>query len=128
MYMYTLLVKLIHNACIMILHNLLTPSPRSKKEKKSTIHIMVYLLDQCFGHFNFTYGNSLGDFFPTCNICKHTIGPDKIHLNRHNLNSLSMKSDLETFNDKNFIIYIINKATGLDNRSFIFYTLDYNNR
>ena len=89
---------------------------------------MVYLLDQCFGHFNFTYGNSLGDFFPTCNICIHTIGPDKIHLNRHNLNSLSMKSDLETFNDKNFIIYIINKATGLDNRSFIFYTLDYNNR
>ena len=70
---------------------------------------MVYLLDQCFGHFNFTYGNSLGDFFPTCNICIHTIGPDKIHLNRHNLNSLSMKSDLETFNDKNFIIYIINK-------------------
>lgn len=94
-----------------------SPPPFKKKKEISIIYtqLYTYLINVLDVSISPT-GNSLGDFFPTCNICLHTIGPDKIHLNRHNLNSLSMKSDLETFNDKNFIIYIINKATGLDNR------------
>ena len=79
---------------------LVTPPP-FKKKKKYLLYTQFYtylinVLDISIP----PTGNSLGDFFPTRNVCIHTIGLDKIHLNRHNLNSLSMKSDLQTFNDK----------------------------